>query len=147
MAEASILELHSIRKGVERVAKLSDGLVKLGGLRLGLDGVLAWIPGVGELYSAGAGVYLLTQGVRAGVPAGTLARCAALLLGRTTITAIPLAGPLAADFLTAHRWSAKLILKAIDQKLAAAGAPVKPMPGGFARRVWSGKRPGNVSPA
>lgn len=147
MAEPSVAELQSIRSGVARIAKLSDGLIKLGGLRLGIDGVLAWIPGVGEIYSAGAGVYLLTQGVRAGVPVGTLASCAALLLGRTTITAIPLAGPLAADFLTAHRWSAQLILKAIDHKLAAAGIASPSSRGGSAFRMWSGKRPAGVSAA
>ena len=141
MSNPSVLELQSIRKRVEQVGKLSDGLVKIGGLRLGLDGVLAWLPGVGEIYSTAAGGYILYQGVRAAVPISTLATCAALLLGRTGITAVPLAGPLAADFFTAHRWSAKLILKAIDQKLAAAGAPVQPVREGFAQRMWSGRRP------
>ena len=140
MADLDVAELLAIRKRVEQVGKLSDGLVKLGGLRLGLDGVLAWIPGVGELYSTAAGGYIIYQGFRAGVPVGTLASCAALLLGRTTVTAVPLAGPLAADFFTAHRWSVKLILKAIDQKLAAMGSPVRPAEG-FMRRAWSGRSP------
>ncbi len=141
MAEATIAELTAIRARVEQVAKLSDGLVKLGVFRLGLDGLLAWIPGVGELYSIAAGGYILYQGVRAGVPIGTLATCAALLLGRTTMTAVPLAGALAADVFTAHRWSARLVLKAIDRKLAQAGAPAKPAWAGMAGRVWSGRRP------
>ena len=137
----TVSELQAIRKRVEQVGKLSDGLVKIGGMRLGLDGLLAWLPGIGELYSTAAGGYILYQGIRAGVPLGTLASCAALLLGRTAITAAPIAGPLAADFFTAHRWSAKMVLKAIDQKLAVMGAPVQPMPGGFMNRMWSGKRP------
>ncbi len=141
MLEPTVSDLQDIRRRVEQVARLSDGLVKIGGLRLGLDGVLAWLPGVGEVYSTAAGGYILYQGVRAGVPLAVLAKCGALLLGRTGITAVPLAGPLAADFFTAHRWSAKMVLKAIDQKLAAMGAPVQPMPGGFLRRMWSGKRP------
>ncbi len=141
MIEPTVLELQDIRRRVEQVAKLSDGLVKIGGLRLGLDGVLAWLPGVGEVYSTAAGGYILYQGVRAGVPVATLAKCGALLLGRTGITAVPLAGPLAADFFTAHRWSAQMVLKAIDKKLAAMGSPVQPATGGFMRRMWSGKRP------
>ena len=141
MLEPTVSELQDIRKRVEQVAKLSDGLVKIGGLRLGLDGVLAWLPGVGEVYSTAAGGYILYQGVRAGVPLTTLAQCGALLIGRTGITAVPLAGPLAADFFTAHRWSAKMVLKAIDRKLAVMGAPVQSMSGGFMRRMWSGKRP------
>ena len=140
MIEPTLSELQDIRRRVEQVAKLSDGLVKIGGLRLGLDGVLAWLPGVGEVYSTAAGGYILYQGMRAGVPITTLAKCGALLLGRTGITAVPLAGPLAADFFTAHRWSAKMVLKAIDKKLAAMGTP-QPAPDGFMRRMWSGKRP------
>ena len=141
MLEPTVSELQDIRKRVEQVARLSDGLVKIGGLRLGLDGVLAWLPGVGEVYSTAAGGYILYQGVRAGVPLTTLAKCGALLLGRTGITAVPLAGPLAADLFTAHRGSAKMVLKAIDRKLAAMGAPVQPVRDGFMRRMWSGKRP------
>ena len=141
MTDPTVSELLAIRKRVEQVGKLSDGLVKLGGLRLGLDGLLAWLPGVGEIYSTAAGGYILYQGVQAGVPLAVLVKCGALLLGRTGITAVPLAGPLAADFFTAHRWSAKMVLKAIDQKLAAKAAPVQPARGDFVRRMWSGKRP------
>ena len=99
------------------MGRLSDGLVRVGPWSLGLDGVLSWIPGVGEIYSAGAAAFLLGQGVRAKVPAGMLAVAAALMGGRTIITAVPFAGPLASDLLTMHRWSAKLIVAAIDKKL------------------------------
>ena len=139
MVEPSVSELLALRKRVEQVGKLSDGLVRFGVFRLGVDGILAWIPGVGELYSAAAGAYILYLGVRAQAPMSTLATCGALMLGRTTIGAVPIAGALAADLFTAHRWSAKLVLKAIDQKLAAAGSPVRPR--GWMQRAWSGRRP------
>ena len=139
MIEPSVSELLALRKRVEQVGKLSDGLVRIGMFRLGVDGILAWIPGVGELYSAAAGGYILYLGIKAQAPIGTLGTCAALMLGRTTISAVPLAGAVAADLFTAHRWSAKLVLKAIDQKLAAAGLPVRPQ--GWMQRVWSGRRP------
>jgi hypothetical protein len=145
MSELSISELQSIRDNVARLGKLSDGLFRLGPFRLGLDGALAWVPGLGELYSAGAATYILVQGYRAGVPAATLATCAALLFGRTIVTAVPIAGPLAADMMTAHRWSSKLVVRAIDAKLAAAGAPVKPR---GRRWAWSGRMaPAAVRPA
>ena len=146
MSEPSVVELQAIRKRVEQVGKLSDGLVRFGVFRLGVDGMLAWIPGVGELYSTAAGGYILYQGVRAGVSAQTLATCGALMLGRTTMSAVPIAGALAADLFTAHRWSVKLLLKEIDRKLAAAGAPVKPGTGERLRNLWSGRRT-TVSPA
>jgi len=51
---------------------------------------------------------------------------------RTLITAVPLAGPLAADLLTMHKWSAKLIASAIERRMARG--PVAPI-GAVARTV------------
>ena len=110
-------QLLKIRGSVALVGRLSDSIVKLGPLSLGLDGVLSWVPGLGEAYSVAAGAFILVQGVRAGVPAPTLALAGGLMLSRTAVTAIPLAGPLAADLFTAHRWSARLVIGAIDRKL------------------------------
>jgi hypothetical protein len=106
-----------LRDSVATVGRLSDGLIKLGPLSLGLDGVLSWVPGLGEAYSVAAGAFILVQGARAGVGAPTLILAAGLMLSRTAVSAIPLAGPLAADVFTAHRWSARLIVGAIDRKV------------------------------
>jgi len=62
-------ELRSIRDSVSLVGRLSDSIVRIGPFSLGVDGVLSWIPAVGELYSAGAGLFILAQGARAQVPA------------------------------------------------------------------------------
>jgi hypothetical protein len=110
-------QLLKIRDSVALVGRLSDGLLRFGPLSLGVDGVLSWVPGLGEVYSAAAGGFILVQGLRAGVPATTLALAGGLMLSRTAVSAIPLAGPLAADLFTAHRWSARLIIGAIDRKL------------------------------
>ena len=138
MIEPTVQDLQAIRARVEQVGRLSDGLVRFGVFRLGIDGVLAWIPGVGELYSAAAGGFIIYQGYRAGVSMKTLVTCAGLMLGRTTIGAVPLAGAVAADLFTAHRWSARLVLKEIDRKLADLGQPVRRE--GMFRRLWSGRR-------
>jgi len=123
----SPVELARIRDSVAIVGRLSDSLVRLGPFRLGVDGALIWIPGIGEAYSMIAGGFIVIQGLRAGVPLPLLAFCALLMASRTTVGAIPLAGPLAADLFTAHRWSAKLVIRAIDAQLPAsarsAGAP------------------------
>ena len=118
-------DLAAIRRGVERVGRLSDGLLRLGPFRLGIDGVLSWIPGVGEIYSGAAAAYLLVQGARARVPLSTLMLAGVLMGGRTLITAVPLAGPAAADLLALHGLSARLITRAIDRR-TAAGAGVAP---------------------
>jgi hypothetical protein len=145
MIEPGVQELQAIRQRVEQVGRLSDGLVRFGVFRLGVDGVLAWIPGVGELYSIAAGGFILYQGYRAGVSMKTLVTCLGLMLGRTTISAVPLAGAVVADLFTAHRWSAKLVLKEIDRKLGELGQPVRKE--SFVRRMWSGRRPAAASPA
>ncbi len=114
----SAAELAKIRDSVALVGRLSDSLVRAGPFRLGIDGVLSWIPGLGEIYSTAAAAFILVQGLRAGVPAHILVICAALMGSRTLVSAIPLAGPVAADLFTAHRWSARLVVRAIDAKLA-----------------------------
>ena len=115
----SPVELASIRDSVAFVGRLSDSLVRLGPFHLGVDGMLSWVPGLGELYSTAAAAFILVQGLRAGVSLPILLACAALMGSRTLVSAIPLAGPAAADLFTAHRWSAKLVVRAIDARLPA----------------------------
>jgi hypothetical protein len=124
MSRSLVPDLVAIRRSVERVGRLSDGLVRLGPFRLGADAALSWIPGVGELYSGAAAIFLLVQGTRARVPLSTLVLAGALMGGRTLITAIPLAGPAAADLMALHGLSARLIARAIDKRIAANGATV-----------------------
>jgi hypothetical protein len=137
-------DLLAIRRSVEAVGKFSDGLLRVGPFSIGADGLMAWIPVVGEIYSAAAAGFLLIQAIRARVPLSTLLAAGVLMGGRTVITAIPVAGPLAADMLTMHKWSAKLIIRAIDKRLAAGAAGVdeahvRAAPR-WARR-WSGRPP------
>jgi len=112
-------DLHAIRASVALIGRLSDGLVRVGPFSMGIEGVLSWIPGVGELYGSGAAAFLLIQGARARVPVSTLLVAAGLMTGRTLISAIPIAGAAASDLLTAHKWSARLIVAAIDKRIAA----------------------------
>lgn len=112
-------DLHAIRASVALVGRLSDGLIRFGPFSVGLEGVLSWVPGIGELYGSGAAAFLLIQGARARVPASTLLLAAALMSGRTLISAIPIAGAAASDLLTAHKWAARLIVAAIDRRIAA----------------------------
>jgi hypothetical protein len=110
-------ELRSIRDSVSLVGRLSDSLVRVGPFSLGIDGVLSWIPAVGEIYSLGAGAFIVVQGARAGVAPTVLARAAFILGLRTFGDAVPFAGPLFADMFTAHRWAADMVVQAIDRQL------------------------------
>ena len=100
---------------------MSDDLLRIGPFRFGWDAALEFIPGVGEVYSLGAGAWLLASGRRAHVPGGTLAAAAALVGARTAIGAfdlIPVAG-LVGDAIAAlfrgHRRAAKLLVTHIDR--------------------------------
>ena len=109
-------ELKRIRDSVSLVGRLSDSIVRLGPFSLGIDGVLSWIPGVGEFYSLGAGAFILVQGIRAGAPASVLVAAAFILGARTFGDVVPFGGPLFADVFTAHKWAANMVVRAIDQR-------------------------------
>jgi hypothetical protein len=145
-------EIEKIRSAVERVGKISDGVIGVGPLKIGLDGILAWVPGVGSVYSIGAGLLLLTQGWRAHVPMSGMMSIITLLTVRTAVTAggeaasvltlLPITIPaeLAVDFFRAHKWSADIILKAIDNTVYVEGRkhPSNPDYAEIRERVRSG---------
>ena len=112
-------ELRSIRNSVSWAGRLSDSIIRFGPFSLGVDGVMSWIPGVGQIYSTVAGGFIVLQGARASAPLYTLVAATALLVCRTLVSGVPLAGPAFADVFTAHRWAAGLIVHAIDRQLGA----------------------------
>ncbi len=118
-------DLESLRDSVQLVGKISDSMFGVGPFSIGLDGVLSWIPGLGEIYSTAAGAFIIVQGARAGVPKHTLLLAGGLMMSRTAIIAVPLAGPVAADMFMAHKWSAKMVADAIDRKIAQRGGPLR----------------------
>ncbi|THD57447.1 DUF4112 domain-containing protein [Phenylobacterium sp.] len=136
-------ELRSIRDSVALVGRLSDSLVHIGPFSLGIDGVLSWAPGLGDLYSTVAGAFIVVQGARAGVPGAVLGGAALLLACRTVVGAVPVAGSAFADFFTAHKWAAAMIVRSIDERLgvldasagAAPRAPIRSAAGGGVARA------------
>jgi hypothetical protein len=122
----STSELQAIRDSISWAGRLSDNIVHLGPFSLGIDGILSWIPGVGEVYSTVAGAFIVVQGARAGVPMPILAFAAALMACRTLISGVPIAGAAFADVFTAHRWAARMIVRAIDQQLGLSPTSADP---------------------
>ena len=64
---------HHAWRAAERIKRLSDRLVGVGPFGLGLDGILAWVPVAGTVYSVGAGAMLVAAGFRGGASVMTLA--------------------------------------------------------------------------
>lgn len=126
----TLASLKRARRRVEGLGVLSDGLFRLGPLKIGLDGLLAWLPGVGEAYSLGVGVGLVSLGARARLPVSVLLQAAALI-GLRSLAGAPasaLLGPLypvsagLVDVFRAHKWAADLIIRAMDQRLYVSAA-------------------------
>ncbi|MDR3509675.1 MAG: DUF4112 domain-containing protein [Caulobacteraceae bacterium] len=118
-------DVAGLRRAIARISRLSDSLIRIGPFGIGLDGLLAWVPAIGTIYSLAAGGYLLVQGYRARVPATVLAQAAGLIGLRTVVTlmgeTIILPAEIAVDFFRAHKWSADLMVKAIDRTLYVDG--------------------------
>lgn len=81
--------------GVHRLAWLLDESIRLpGGLRIGLDGILGLIPGVGDLVGMGLSGVIIADAARRGVSGAILVRMVINVLIETVVGAIPLFGDL-----------------------------------------------------
>jgi len=87
MAGRSIADIEKIWSNVEGVKKLSDRAIGIGPFGIGLDGLLAFVPGVGLAYTVGAAGWLMTQALRAHASPSTLAQMATWL-GIDTVTTV-----------------------------------------------------------
>jgi hypothetical protein len=83
---------HRAWRNAERIKKLSDNLIKIGPWGLGLDGVLAWVPAAGTIYSVGTGALLLYEGVKAEASAWTLTRMAGYMILNSAMSDVPVVG-------------------------------------------------------
>ena len=121
------LDIQKHRDRIDRIGRLSDNLIGFGPIGIGLDGILAWVPGLGEIYSLGAGALLLFEGYRARVPTSVLVQVAAIILLRTAIETgnivpiLDIAASLIVDLFRGHKWAARLLTRAIDQTLYLEG--------------------------
>ena len=141
----SHIDLHNIRQSVERIGNVSDNVVHLGPIKLGLEAVLEFVPFVGEIYSIVAGALLMVEGVRARVPGTTLMSITFLIGVRTVLGAgnlipgVGIVGELAAAAFRAHKISADMIAKAMDDTLYIEGHKGDPEYADVLARVRAGK--------
>lgn len=91
-------------------------MIKVGPWGLGLDGILAWVPGVGSVYSLGAGGYLLYEASQAQASKATLGKMAAWLAADTALSGVPLVGWAIDTFFRGHRMAAKLLQRDIERR-------------------------------
>lgn len=80
-------------RNARRLSWLLDSSIPLpGGLRIGLDGIIGLIPGIGDAIGGGLSTWILYQAYLSGVPRVVLARMAINILIDAVIGAIPFLG-------------------------------------------------------
>jgi hypothetical protein len=78
---------------LDRYAWMLDSVLRLpGGIRIGLDGIIGLVPGVGDAVAALLSAYIVIEAYRLGVSRSVLARMSANIFLETVIGSIPLLG-------------------------------------------------------
>ena len=81
------------RSSAEKFSHLMDQAIRLpGGFRIGLDGIIGLIPGVGDAATGLVSLWLLNEAHRQGLPRRALMRMGGNILIDTTLGAIPVVG-------------------------------------------------------
>jgi hypothetical protein len=98
-------------------------VVGVGPVGLGLDGVLAWVPGAGTAYSVGAAGLLIHAAIQAGASKGTLVRMGAYLAADSASSAVPFVGWAVDTLFPGHLLAAKALQKDIEKRYGKAEMP------------------------
>lgn len=107
---------HIAWRRAERIRKLSDRLIGVGPWGLGVDGVVAWIPVAGTVYSVGAAGLLLHEAFQAGASRATLLRMAAYLGADSLSSGVPIVGWVVDTVFTGHAFAARALQKDIERR-------------------------------
>lgn len=107
---------HRAWRNAETIKRLSDRLISLGPVGIGLDGVLAWVPGANTAYSLGAAGMLAYHAWQAKASAPTMARMAAYMLFDSSTSAVPIVGWAVDTLFPGHLMAAKALQKDIEAR-------------------------------
>lgn len=77
--------------------------------RIGLDPLLALIPGIGDFLASGSGFIILAEAVRCGVSIPVLMRMGGNMLVNTLLDVIPVVGPVASAFFKSNTRNFRLL--------------------------------------
>jgi hypothetical protein len=131
------LRAHKAWRNAETIKRLSDRLIGVGPIGIGLDGVLAWVPGANAAYSLGAAAVLGYHAWQARASLPTVARMAAYMLFDSSTSAVPVVGWAIDTLFPGHLMAAKALQKDIE---ARHGAPDEVDLKRRKKKVKAGKR-------
>lgn len=109
-------DAHRAWLAAEKIKRVADRMVGLGPFSIGLDGLLAPVPLAGTVFSLAAGVWLMSEGVRARASAFTLARMFFYVGFRTLASVVPLEGWLVDVLFRGHMMAARALQKDIARR-------------------------------
>jgi Domain of unknown function (DUF4112) len=89
----AVLEDDRLRH-LDNLSEILDSAFAIPGtrFRIGLDGILGLIPGIGDATGAALSIYLIFEAARLGLPLSTLLRMVGNIAIETVIGAIPIVG-------------------------------------------------------
>ncbi|CAN5343336.1 DUF4112 domain-containing protein [soil metagenome] len=108
--------IRQIWNQVELIKKLSDRIVGIGPFGIGLDGLLAIVPGANLIYGLSAGGLLLVHAVRAQAHPLTMVRMAAYLAFDNASDVVPFVGWAVDALFPGHLMAAKALQKDIVKR-------------------------------
>lgn len=116
MEDVSRDRAHRAWRSAERIKRLSDRIIGIGPLGLGIDGVLAWVPGAGPAYTVGAGALLIFEAIQGGASRWTIARMAGYLAADGATSAVPILGWAVDTLFPGHALAARALQKDIEKR-------------------------------
>jgi Domain of unknown function (DUF4112) len=127
-------QVRAALRRVEQLAYWLDDRYRLPGtrFRIGLDGLVGLIPGVGDAVTSTLTAYIIYEAWRLGVPTSMLARMLANLGIDTVVGIVPVVGDLLDVGFKANRRNLRLLHRhlsergVIEGRLAEAPAPAPP---------------------
>ena len=127
-------QVRAALRRVEQLAYWLDDRYRLPGtrFRIGLDGLVGLIPGVGDAVTSTLTAYIIYEAWRLGVPTSMLARMLANLGIDTVVGIVPVIGDLLDIGFKANRRNLRLLHRhlsergVIEGRLAEAPAPAPP---------------------
>ena len=128
-------QIQATLRRVETLAYWLDDRYRVPGTRyrVGLDGIVGLIPGVGDVVTNALTAYIVYQAWRLGIPASTLTRMIANLGIDTVVGIVPLVGDLLDLGFKANRRNLALLHRHLAERGTSQGSRADAPAGGFSR--------------
>jgi hypothetical protein len=108
---------QSVRQRIEMLERLLEGMIEVPGLgrKVGLDAIVGLVPVVGDVVTAGMGLYIVWEARNLGMPKWQLWRMAGNVGIDSLVGAVPVAGDLFDFLYRSNSRNLKIVRKHLDK--------------------------------